>query len=90
MSNDKIHDARGERLLPPLDPREDILPQHTHQQRHPRNNRLRRLVVAGNLLAAYIGNTADELDRSSGIDAKRPERALAEAWARSLEGFRNG
>ncbi len=53
-----------------------------------RDPTLQRLVVAGNLMAERLRQTADELDRVAGRVPDRPERRLAELWDEAVERMR--
>lgn len=50
---------------------------------------LRRLVMAGNLMALQLERMADALDATEGADPERPERTLAAAWEGSLARLRS-
>lgn len=48
-----------------------------------------KLVMAGNLMAEQLRSIADELDRTSGVNHERPERALPRTWDNYLERLRH-
>lgn len=59
-------------------------PHSTPDRRDPRHEPLRRLVLAGNLMASQLLVTAEELDASGEPEPNCKERQLIALWERTL------